>query len=153
MYLRISALLLICLWGYSTAQDEISFPPYLEDTQTVMLDTVPKLNKSLPKKTSNETWWSKNKNIVRTIFFVAAAGSAGVAIWQNAEASKEKDNAAIWYDNTAYSVTDKNKNKYELYSRGYEKSVDNIQFHESVRNGFYISAGLFGVAGILSVCF
>lgn len=117
------------------------------------LDSAYVMSKSLPKKSSGGTWWSRNKNLVGTILFIAAAGSAGVAVWQDMEAGKQKDNAAIWYTNAEHAVVEQNTGQYAVNSAGYKKAVDNVRFHENMRNGLYIGAGAFGIAGILSLCF
>jgi len=153
--LRISAFLLVCFCGYSMAQDDF---PYIEPEPSSVvskdnLDSAYAVSKKFATKSASETWWSRNKNIMRTIFFVVAGSSAGIAIWQNSEAGNEKDNAAIWYNNAQLYVVDQNMPKYRQSVIGYNKTVDNVSFHENMRNGLYVGAGILGIAGIVSLCF
>jgi len=119
------------------------------------LDSLYAMKKELPKVALTGTWWERNKNIVRGTLFVLSAASAGVAIWQNSEASsKTKDlKKADWYGKTVEAIELQNKGLYNTYSKRYDDGVKDIRFHENMRNGFYIGAGVFGVGGVLSLCF
>jgi len=114
------------------------------------LDSLYAMKKILPKSPLEGTWWSRNKNIVRTIFFVAAAGSAGVAIWQNSEVSSNKDKASDFHREAADA---NNPADYDRALADYDKAIKDVRSSENMRNGFYIGAGVFGFAGILSLCF
>ncbi|MCL2282511.1 MAG: hypothetical protein FWC26_04255 [Fibromonadales bacterium] len=117
------------------------------------LDSLYAMKKDAPKKAASGTWWSRNSGVVGTLFLVAAAGSAGVAIWQNNEAGKKKDDASKWYKGAKQALEDQKPELYNSFAELYDKEVDKVKFHENMRNGFYIGAGVFGVAGILSFCF
>jgi len=117
------------------------------------LDSLYAMKSILPKTLKSGTWWSRNKNIVRVTLFVATAVSAGVAIWQNNEAVKNTERASDWYNLTAQTVVSNDKHHYNIYSTGYNDAVNEVRFNENMRNGFYIGAGLFGAASILSLCF
>ena len=152
--MRIGVLFLMCFFGYSMAQDYFpNISPELSPVGRDNFDSAYAVSKNVAEKPESGAWWSKNKNIVRTVLFVAAAGSTGIAIWQNNMASKEKDKAAIWYTNITTTIVSQEKREYEHFVNNYDKSVDNVRSHENMRNGFYIGAGIFGVAGIVSLCF
>jgi hypothetical protein len=118
------------------------------------LDSLYAMKSVLPKVAPTGTWWSRNKNIVRGTFFVFSAASAGVAIWQDQEVRKNtKKLKNDYYKKIEDAVDSQNKTDYDNYSKKYKDGVDDVRFNENMRNGFYIGAGAFGVAGILSLCF
>ena len=119
------------------------------------LDSLYAMKKELPKVAPTGTWWQRNKNIVRGTFFVLSAASAGVAIWQNCEAKDKtkKLKNDDWQGKTVEAIINKDEIGYHSYSKKYDDGVKDIRLHENLRNGFYIGAGVFGVAGVLSFCF
>ena len=117
------------------------------------LDSLYAMKKELPKVAPTGTWWERNKNIVRGTLFVLSAASAGVAIWQNIEASDKTKELNKLYEKTEQSIRDQNESLYKTNSKKYKDGVDDLRFHENMRNGFYIGAGVFGVAGVLSLWF
>ncbi|MCL2206769.1 MAG: hypothetical protein FWB90_01585 [Fibromonadales bacterium] len=122
------------------------------------LDSLYAMKSMLPKTPKSGTWWSRNKNIVRVTLFVATAVSTGIAIWQNNEAVKETDRASVYYDNMVKIIASQDLdpdsyNRYNIEKMGYDESVKAVRSSENMRNGFYIGAGVFGAASILSLCF
>jgi hypothetical protein len=98
-----------------------------------------------------ETFWSKNKNIIRGALLGLAAASTGIAIYQSGVAGDKRDDMKkTFYDaESAYIVSD--PEAYNLKKAQYDKEKSDLRNAENTRNGFYISAGLFGVAGV--ACF
>ena len=119
------------------------------------LDSLYAMKRELPKAAPAGTWWQRNKNIVRGTFFVLSAASAGVAVWQNNEAKNKtkKLNDDNWYGKAVEAIIAQEKSEYDKFSKKYDDGVKNVRLHENLRNGFYIGAGVFGAAGILSLCF
>lgn len=150
MYLRASVLFLICFCGYSVAQERVQEDIDFEDEfEAISSEPEYKINKSIPRKEANEVWWS-DRSFVRKLCFAVAAGSFGLAVWQNHEAGKERSKASEWYNMTAAYVASSrpNRDHYDYYADGYNKVADNVGFHENLRNGFYTGTVLFGAAGI-----
>lgn len=117
------------------------------------LDSSYAMKSVLPKAQSEGTWWSRNKNFVRVTFFVLAAAGAGVGVWQNIEANKvSKDVKELGHKAYDAGAND-DKINYYSFSERYEAGKKNVHKHENLRNGFYIGAGVFGAAGILSLAF
>jgi hypothetical protein len=114
------------------------------------LDSSYAMKSVLPKIAPTGTWWSRNNNIVRGTLFALSATSLGIAIWQNSEVGSKTKNLQKDYDN---AVKAQDYEDYKTYSKKYKDGVNDVRSSENMRNGFYIGAGLFGVAGVLSLCF
>jgi len=97
-------------------------------------------------------YWNA-KRILRATAFVLSATSLGIGIWQDNEAKSKAKNANKLYAETLGAAKAENKNLYDAKSKAYEKEVDGVQSSEYMRNGFYISAGVFGVAGLVTFFF
>jgi hypothetical protein len=97
------------------------------------------------------TFWSRNKNIIRGTLIGLAAVSTGIAIYQNGVAGDKKDDMKEIYKDAgaAYVVSD--PVAYDPKKAQYDKEKSDLRSIENMRNGFYVTAGLFGVAGV--VCF
>jgi hypothetical protein len=117
------------------------------------LDSLYAMKKELPKVAPSGTWWQRNKNIVRGTLFVLSAASAGVAVWQNIEANDKKKDLSSLYNKAVQSIELEKEGLYKSYSKEYDDGVKDLRLHENLRNGFYIGAGVFGFAGVLSLCF
>jgi hypothetical protein len=96
------------------------------------------------------TFWSRNKNIIRGTLLGLAATSAGIAIWQNSKAKSKNEDLNKIVDE-AEGVYGNDEAKYIIKRGDYEDGKKDLRSAENMRNGFYISAGVFGVAGV--VCF
>jgi hypothetical protein len=93
------------------------------------------------------------KNIIRGTLLGIAVASTGIAIYQNAVAGEKRDKIGGILDDAAVEFKTGNKEDYNDLKKSYETSKEDLRRAESMRNGFYISAGLFGVAGVASFFF
>ena len=93
------------------------------------------------------------KRILRATAFALSATSLGIGIWQNQEAKTKAKNANVLYAQTLNAAKDGDARNYGALSKAYEKKVDSMQSSEYLRNGLYISAGIFGVAGLVTFFF
>ena len=94
---------------------------------------------------SGDTFWT-NRNIFRTAMFGLCATSFVLAVWQNSEVDSKNTKMNEMYAKAAYSPSE------ETYA-AFQKSVDDIKASEDLRTGFFIGAGAFGAAGIISFFF
>jgi len=103
------------------------------------------------KEESGPSWWTAPR-IVRVIAFTLSAASLGTAIWQNSkadsklknvkEAFKEAEDPNVMFDDT-----------YPERYKAYNKQKKELRDTENLRNILYISAGTFGVVGLVSFNF
>jgi hypothetical protein len=116
------------------------------------LDSLYAMKKSLPKV---GTFWSRNKNIIRGTLIGLAAVSTGLAIYENNVAGEKKDKIDDILIKAANVFETGNKEDYNEFrennKKDYNDSKDALHSAENMRNSFYITAGVFGAAGI--VCF
>jgi hypothetical protein len=111
------------------------------------LDSLYAMKKVVPKV---GTFWSRNKNIIRGTLLGLAAVSTGIAIWQNADAGSTRENLTS-IANQAEKEYGVDKEKYDGLKNEYDGKKSDLRSAENTRNGFYITAGVFGAAGV--VCF
>ncbi|MDR1830413.1 MAG: hypothetical protein LBQ76_06555 [Candidatus Fibromonas sp.] len=93
------------------------------------------------------------KRILRATAFALSATSLGIGIWQNQEAKIKAKNANTLYAQTLNAAKAGNAQSYGTSSKAYEKKVDSMHSSEYLRNGLYVSAGIFGVAGLVTFFF
>jgi hypothetical protein len=117
------------------------------------LDSSYAMKNTLPKVALAGTWWSRNESIVRGTLFALSALSAGVAIWQNFEVKSNTEKARGDYNKAINAINEQNEDGRNSYSQKYKNDVKNVRSSEGMRSGFYIIAGVFGVAGIVSFYF
>jgi len=102
------------------------------------------------KEDTGPSWWTVPR-VVRIAAFALSAASLGVAIAQDDKVNKKlksaktilKEAEVVMFDPILYA--DK-RSKYYDEKKKLEKA-------ENMRNGFYISAGAFGVIGLVSFAF
>jgi len=91
-------------------------------------------------------------NIFRIIIFSLSAASVGLGFWQDRKiASKGKKTGGLYID--AWEEGERGGANYLEKYFAYNENVNDIRRSENLRNGFYISAGAFGFAGIVSFFF
>jgi len=101
------------------------------------------------KEESGPSWWTLPR-IVRVVAFTLSAASLGTAIWQNSKVSSKVKNLEKTFEDAEKSMFDDTyPSKYEAYN----KQKSELRDTENLRNIFYISAGTFGVAGVVSFAF
>lgn len=106
-----------------------------------------------PKEAAGGTWWDRNKNIVRGTFFVLAAAGTGVGIWQNSEAVSKKKDLEILFDAAEAAVIAGERQNYSAKGKEYTEAYNNLRNTETLRNGLYIGAGVFGSVGVVTLFF
>jgi hypothetical protein len=95
------------------------------------------------------SWWTAPR-IVRVIAFTLSAASLGTAIWQNTKVGPQLKKAKdSFFDAEGAMFTDDYSDKRTAY---YEQK-NKLHDIENLRNIFYISAGAFGVIGLVSLSF
>jgi uncharacterized damage-inducible protein DinB len=117
------------------------------------LDSTYVMKKMFSKTEPVETFWDRNKNIVRGALLGLAAASAGIAIWQNCEASSKKNEIEKTFNNAEDALRNGDEGEYDHLKKSYDSGKKDLRSVENLRNGFYISAGVFGVAGVVSFFF
>jgi hypothetical protein len=93
------------------------------------------------------------KRIFRTTVFVLSAASLGLGYWQNSVVKSKTKKANELYSETLKEAIKGDNETHRQNAKAYEDKVNSIQDSKFARNGFYISAGAFGVAGMLSFFF
>jgi len=93
------------------------------------------------------------KRIFRTTTLLLSAVSLGLGYWQNSAVETKTKRANELYSETLQAAIDENRDTYDPKAKAYDDKVNSMQNSKYARNGFYISAGVFGVAGMLSFSF
>ena len=93
------------------------------------------------------------KRIFRATTFVLSAASLGLGYWQNSAVKTKTNEANVLYRETLKTAVMGDETAHALNAMAYNESVSSVQDGKFARNGLYISAGTFGVAGILSFFF
>jgi len=93
------------------------------------------------------------KRIFRATAFVLSAVSVGLGYWQNSSVKNKTKTANELYGEAWNAAIAKDKAKHDEKAGAYDDKVNSIQDSKFARNGFYISGGVFGVAGIVSFFF
>jgi len=104
------------------------------------------------KVASGDGFWT-NRNIFRVAMFGLSAASFALGISQNSDANSKSKKAREAYDeyiNLPAKASPQEKS--ELYQE-YKKNADDTKSSENWRTGFYVGAGLFGIAGAASFFF
>jgi hypothetical protein len=103
-----------------------------------------------PAPSSIGSFWTA-KNTLRVIALTLSAASLGVGIWQNGKMKSniEKANKLAGAANT-YDLS--SPEYHENYEANSEVRED-IKFNKNMRKGLYMSAGAFGVAGVVTFFF
>jgi hypothetical protein len=112
------------------------------------LDSLYAMKRVVPKV---GTFWSRNKNIIRGTLLGLAAIGTGIAIYQNSVAEDKMDDIKGARSEAGIAWKDENETEYNKQKEKYNEGKKDLRSAENARNGFYITAGLFGVAGV--VCF
>jgi len=101
------------------------------------------------KEDTGPSWWTLPR-IVRVVAFTISAASLGTAIWQNSKVSSKVKSLEKTFEDAENSMFDADyQGKYEAYN----KQKSELRSVENWRNIFYISAGTFGVVGVVSFAF
>jgi len=91
--------------------------------------------------------------IFRATAFVLSAASLGLGYWQHTVLKSRTEKANSLYKETLQAAMDGNEDEHKKKANAYDNEVSSLQINQLARNGFYISAGTFGVAGIVSFFF
>jgi len=92
--------------------------------------------------------------IFRATAFALSAVSLGLGYWQDTQVKTKTKRANELYGETLKLATEgKDVDGYREKAKDYDNELSNLQVSQLARNGFYISAGTFGVAGIVSFFF
>jgi hypothetical protein len=98
-------------------------------------------------------FWTPRR-IFRATVFTLSVASLGLGYWQDyALKSKTKKANELYSETLKAAIIGDDETAYKQNKRAYEDKVNSVQNSKFARNGFYISAGTFGVAGILSFFF
>ncbi|MDR2581850.1 MAG: hypothetical protein LBC75_00030 [Fibromonadaceae bacterium] len=97
-------------------------------------------------------FWTASR-IFRATAFVLSAASLGLGYWQDRELKAKTEEANRLYKETMRTAIEGNKAVYDINAMFYNDEVKNLEKSLFARNGLYISAGAFGVAGIVSFFF
>jgi len=97
------------------------------------------------------------KRIFRATAFVLSAASLGLGYWQDKSVKSKTKTANTLYEETLNSLNSYKKGDdpsvYNDKAKAYDDEVKSLERSLFARNAFYISAGTFGVAGIVSFFF
>ena len=93
------------------------------------------------------------KRIFRATTLVLSAASLGLGYWQDRAVKSKTEEANRLYKETMRTAAEGNKAAYEPNAKAYNDEVNSLENSKFARNGLYISAGTFGVAGIVSFFF
>jgi len=106
---------------------------------------------TLPKVKDDDgsTFWT-GKNIFRVVMFGLSAASVGLGLLQNSDVASKNDTKNQLYQEAYYAQgTPEYNDKFSKY----EKSKDDLKSSENLRNAYYLGAGVFGIAGAVSIIF
>jgi hypothetical protein len=102
---------------------------------------------------SSGSFWTA-KNTVRIISFALSAVSLGIGIWQDSEVGRnDKKAGSLGEDATQALKLHGDGKEYESAYSAYESKLNDAKGSEKLRNGFYIGAGVFSVAGVVTFFF
>jgi hypothetical protein len=104
------------------------------------------------REDTGPSWWTAPR-IVRVIAFTLSAASLGTAIWQNAKVSSKLDDAKRTFEDAEKIIISGDYSGYQEKYDEYKNQKNDLRKSENLRNGFYISAGAFGVIGLASFAF
>jgi len=104
------------------------------------------------KEDTGPSWWTIPR-IVRVAAFTLSAGSLITAIVQNVRASDRQSKAKETFENAETFIKYGDTQNYSAAYDLYEKQKKDARNAENGRNGFYISAGVFAIAGAVSLNF
>jgi len=107
---------------------------------------------AMKKVSAGPPYWNATR-ILRATAFVISAASLGVGLWQDQMAKSSAENANKLYVGALNAAKVGNASAYSQNSAAYDKKVDSVRNSEYLRNGLYISAGVFGVAGLVTFAF
>ncbi|MDR2595634.1 MAG: hypothetical protein LBC87_12770 [Fibromonadaceae bacterium] len=94
------------------------------------------------------------KRIFRATAFVLSAASLGLGYWQNTQVKSKTQKANELYGETLkLAMEGKDASGHKDKAKLYDDEVKSLEKSQFARNGLYISAGAFGVAGIVSFFF
>jgi len=91
------------------------------------------------------------KRIFRATTLVLSAASLGLGYWQHSSVKNKTKSANELYSETLKAAINEDRKAYD--PNAYEDKVKSMQNSTYAKNGFFISAGVFGVAGVLSFFF
>ena len=97
------------------------------------------------------SWWTAPR-VIRVIAFTLSAASLGTAIWQNGKVDSKLKEAKKTFGE-AESVMFDDPQEYKKLFGDYNKQKKDLRKVEDLRNILYISAGTFGVIGLVSFVF
>ena len=99
-----------------------------------------------------EPYWTA-KRIFRATAFTLSAASLGLGIWQNYEVANKNKNAKKLYSEALTAAIIGNEEAHKQNARAYDNKINSLQNSQMARNGLYISAGVFSIAGVASFFF
>jgi hypothetical protein len=107
----------------------------------------------LSTPSSSGSFWTA-KNTVRIVAFALSAVSLGVGIWQDSEVGRNSKKAGSLHTDAKQTLLDHGDGvEYERAYSAYKSKMSDAESSENLRNGFYIGAGVFGVAGVITFFF
>ena len=97
-------------------------------------------------------FWT-GKRIFRATAFVLSAVSLGLGYWQDRSVKSKTEEANTLYSETLKAAMAGEAATHKEKAGSYDDKVSGLEKSKFARNGLYISAGTFGVAGIVSFFF
>jgi len=97
-------------------------------------------------------FWTASR-IFRATAFALSAVSLGLGYWQDRAVKTKTEEANTLYNETLHSAIAGESATHKEKAGFYDNKVNSLEKSLFARNGLYISAGVFGVAGIVSFFF
>jgi hypothetical protein len=116
------------------------------------LDASYVMQKTKYKEDTGPGWWNASR-VVRTIAFTLSAASLGVAIWQNSKVDSKIKDMKKTFDEAESAITNNKHDTYSEIQKDYNNQKSELRDAENLRNIFYISAGTYGLIGMVSFFF
>jgi len=107
------------------------------------------------KEDTGPSWWTAQR-IIGVLAFSASAGCLVAGILQNSKAKNKLKEAKETFGEAEKMLVDVKNYDADDYSakrKEYNDQKNDLKKIENMRNIFYISAGVFGVAGVVSFAF
>jgi hypothetical protein len=106
-----------------------------------------------PAPSSSGSFWTAKK-VLRVMAFAFSAASVGVGIWQNGKMKSNIEKAGDLHSGALQTMEEHGDGfEYKEAYSSFESKIDDAKFNEKLRNSFYIGAGVFGVAGMVTFFF
>jgi len=120
------------------------------ETYAIIVDVLKQIeNPPVVSSGDAPSFWTK-RNIFSIVAIALSVTSTSLGLWQDSQvASDGKKTSGLYIEASAA----KDGTDYPKKYFAYRKNVNDISRSENLRNGFYISAGVFGLAGIVTFFF